>query len=110
MKRPWIILLSGVLAGLVAYTCFYLHATSIQRSVAQSSRPELVWLQKEYHLTDAQFAQVVQLHDAYRPKCAEMCRHIDDQNAKVQQLLAANNAVTPEIKQALSEAAQLRQP
>src|SRR5258708_31881934 len=63
---------------------------------------------KEYHLTDAQFAQVVQLHDAYHPKCAEMCRRIDDQNAKIQQLLAATNAVTPEIKQALDGAAQLR--
>ena len=74
----------------------------------QSSHPELAWLKHEYHLTDAQFAQVAQLHDAYRPKCAEMCRRIDDQNAKVQQLLASTNTVTPEIKQALTKAAQLR--
>src|SRR5438067_2141704 len=53
-------------------------------------------------------AQVVQLHDAYRPQCAEMCRRIDEQNARVQQLLAATNAVTPEIKEALAEAARLR--
>ena len=37
-----------------------------------------------------------------------MCRRIDDQNARVQQLLAATNAVTPEIKDALAEAARLR--
>jgi Spy/CpxP family protein refolding chaperone len=108
MKRSWLILFGGLLAGLVAYTSIYLHATSAQRSVEQSSSPELAWLQKEYHLTDAQCAQVVQTHGAYRPRCAEMCRRIDEQNAKVQQLLSATNAVTPEIKQALAEAAQLR--
>src|SRR5258705_6441572 len=74
----------------------------------QSSHPQLAWLKNEYHLTDAQFAQVAQLHDAYLPKCAEMCRRIDEQNAKVQQLLAATNAVSPEIKSALAEAARLR--
>ncbi len=108
MKRSWLILFGGLVAGLVAYACIYLHATSAQRSMEQSSHPELAWLKKEYQLTDTQFAQVAQLHDAYRPKCAEMCRRIDDQNAKVQQLLAATNAVSPEIKQALAEAARLR--
>ncbi len=37
-----------------------------------------------------------------------MCHRIDDQNAKIQQLLASTNAVTPEIRLALAEAAQLR--
>jgi len=108
MKKSWLILLAGLLAGVAAYAGIYLHATSAQRRLEQSPRPELAWLQKEYHLTDAQFAQVVQLHAAYRPKCAEMCGRIDDQNAKVQQLLSATNTVTPEIKQALAQAAQLR--
>src|SRR5882724_9202003 len=98
MKRSWLILLGGLTAGLVAYACIYLHATSVQRSLEQSGRPALAWLKNEYHLTDAQFVQVVQLHEAYRPKCAEMCYRINDQNAKVQKLLAATNAVTPEIK------------
>ncbi len=106
--RTWVILIVGLLGGIAAYTCIYLHATSAKRSVEKSSRPELRWLQKEYHLTDAQFAQVVQLHDAYYPKCAEMCRRIDEQNAMIQQLLATTNAVTPEIKQAFADAAKLR--
>src|SRR6266853_902061 len=108
MKRSWLILLGGLVAGLLAYTCFYLHATSVQRTMEQSSHPELAWLKTEYHLTEPQFAQVVQLHDAYLPKCAAMCGRIDEQNAKVQQLLAATNAVSPEIKEALAEAARLR--
>src|SRR6266446_6525064 len=108
MKRSWLILFGGLIAGLVAYTCVYLHATSAQRSLEQSSRPELAWLQQEYRLTDAQYAQVVQMHEAYRPKCAEMCRRIDEQNAKVQQLLSTTTTVTPAIKQALAGTAQLR--
>src|SRR5882672_8988953 len=108
MKRTWLILLGGIAAGCVAYAGIYLRTTSAQRSMEQSTRPELAWLKHEYHLSDAQFAQVVQLHDAYKPKCAEMCRRIDDQNARVQKLLAATNTVTPEIKQALAQAAQLR--
>src|SRR5882724_5820058 len=108
MKRTWLILLGGIAAGCVAYAGIYLRTTSAQRSMEQSSRPELAWLKKEYHLTDAQFTQVVQLQDAYHPRCAEMCRRIDDQNARVQELLAGTNMVTPEIKEALAQAAQLR--
>src|SRR5438874_1597023 len=108
MKKTWLILIGGLLIGLVAYASIYHRATSVQRAMEQSSHPELAWLKTEYRLTDAQFAQVVQLHDAYHPKCAEMCRRIDDQNSKVQQLLSATNAITPEIREALAEAAQLR--
>ena len=108
MKRSWLVLLGGLLLGLVAYAGIYLHATSAQRSMEQSARPELAWLKNEYHLSDAQFTEVVKLHDAYYPKCAEMCRRIDEQNVKVQTLLAATNYVTPEIRQALADAAKLR--
>jgi hypothetical protein len=73
-----------------------------------SSRPELAWLKTEYHLSDSQFAQVVQLNEAYHPKCVELCRRIDEQNAKVQRLLDATNTVTPEIRKALAESARLR--
>jgi hypothetical protein len=108
MKKTWLILVGGLVAGLVGYACIYLRATSTQRSMEHSSRPELAWLKTEYHLSDAQFAEVVRLHDAYRPKCCELCRRIDDQNAKIQMLLAATNTVTPEIKEAIAQAARLR--
>ena len=108
MKRAWLTLLGGLAAGLLGYACIYFHATAAQRSIEQTKRPELAWLKTDYHLSDSQFAQVVQLHDAYYPKCVEMCRRINEQNAKVQELLGATNAVTSEIKQALTQAAQLR--
>jgi hypothetical protein len=108
MKRSWLILLGGLAVGLIGYTWIYLRATSLPLLMEQSSCPELAWFKSEYRLTDAQFAAITRLHEAYRPHCAEMCRRIDEQNAKVQQLLAAANVVTPEIKQALAEAARLR--
>ncbi|HWW01843.1 MAG TPA: periplasmic heavy metal sensor [Candidatus Acidoferrum sp.] len=108
MKRSWLILLGGLAAAAVGYACIYLPAIADHQTLEQGPHPELAWLKKEYHLSDSQFARVVELHDAYWPKCAELCKRIDKQNAKVQQLLAATNTVTPEIKQALAEAAQLR--
>ena len=69
---------------------------------------ELSWLKKEYHLTDAQFAQVVKLHDAYRPQCAEMCRRIDQHNRQANELLQSTNQMTPQIESFLLAGAQLR--
>jgi len=108
MKRTWLIIIGGLVLAAVGYACIYLHGTSAQRSVEQSSRPELAWLQQEYHLSDAQFTRVMELHNAYAPKCEEMCRMIDAKNARLQKLLAATNVVTPEINQALVEAAGIR--
>jgi hypothetical protein len=48
------------------------------------------------------------LHEAYRPVCAEYCARIDKENRKVAALLGSSTNVTPEIQQALGEAAQLR--
>lgn len=108
MKRPWLIILGGLILAGVAYACVYLNATAVQRAVAKSPRPELAWLQQEFQLTDAQLARVMELHNAYAPKCDEMCRDIDAKNAQLQKLLASTNVVTPEIKQAIAEAAAIR--
>jgi Spy/CpxP family protein refolding chaperone len=108
MKRSWLILLGGLLLAACAYACIYFHNTAAQRAVERNPRPELAWLQMEFHLTDEQLARVQQLHNAYAPKCDEMCRMIDAKNAEIQKLLAATNVITPEIKQALTQAAEVR--
>jgi len=86
----------------------YLAGTATQRSVDKSDKPVLAWLQKEFRLNDAQYARLREVHDAYRPECMEMCRQIDAKNAQIEKLLAATNIVTPEIRQALTEAAAIR--
>lgn len=108
MKRTLSIVLGGLLLAVAAYACVYLAGTSSERALARSDKPALAWMQQEYHLNDAQFARLCELHDAYRPTCMEMCRKIDAKNAQLQKLLAVTNVITPEIKQALAEAAQIR--
>lgn len=108
MKRTLFIVLGGLLLAVAAYACVYLAGTSAQRALASSDKPALAWLQQEYQLNDAQFARVCELHDAYRPTCMDMCRKIDAKNAQLQKLLGATNIITPEIKQALVEAAEIR--
>jgi hypothetical protein len=108
MKRPWLIIFGGLALAVCAYLCIYFGKTVTERSVERSNRPELAWLQMEFQLTDAQLTRVMELHNAYAPKCDEMCRAIDAKNAEIQKLLAATNVITPEIKQALAQAAEIR--
>jgi uncharacterized membrane protein len=108
MKRAWLIVVAGLVLALAAYAGIYFTRTAENRSIEKSSQPMLSWLQDEYHLSDEQFARVRELYTAYQPKCVEMCRKIDDQNAAVKRLLASTNSITPEIKDALAKAAQLR--
>lgn len=108
MKRSWLIILGGLALAVCAYACIYFGRTVAERSVERSNRPELAWLQMEFQLTDAQLTRVVELHNAYAPKCDEMCRAIDAKNAEIKRLLAATNVITPEIKQALAQAAEIR--
>lgn len=108
MKRAWLIAIGGLFVAVAAYACVYLAGTSTQRAVANSDKPVLAWLQQEYQLNDAQFARLCEVHDAYRPKCMEMCRMIDEKNAEIEKLLAATNVITPEIRKALADAAEIR--
>ena len=74
----------------------------------QSKAPELLWLKQEFHLSDAEFKRISEMHEAYLTGCAERCRLIDQKNQEVARLLAATNNITPEIKKALNDAALLR--
>src|SRR5260221_7176314 len=108
MKKPWLILLGGLLAAGIGYACVSLPMVASHQTIEHGPHPEMTWLKEEYHLTDAQFGRVAELHAAYWPKCAEMCRRINEANARLQELLAATNTVTPEIKAALDETARVR--
>ena len=106
MNRPFLILICGLALSAAAFSGMY--AVTTAHLPAHSNSPGLTWLKQEYQLTDEQYTQVCQLYAAYHPKCMEMCRQIDERNTRLKQLLAATNVVTPEIKEALAENAQLR--
>lgn len=108
MKRSWLLLLGGVVLGLAAYFGFYYAGTARSRQLERSSEPELAWLKQEFHLSDAEYARICQMHQGYLDGCMERCRQIDAVNNQLRELLAATNTMTPEVEGALSRAAQLR--
>ena len=108
MKRSWFILIGGVVLAIMGFAGMYAFATASQQAAVRNSQPELTWLRQEYQLSDEQFTRISELYAAYHPKCVEMCREIDAQNARLQTLLAVTNVITPEIRQALADQSQLR--
>jgi Heavy-metal resistance len=108
MKKGGIILLLGAMLSAAAFCGFYYSGTACCRGLMKEPQPELAWLKKEFSLSDTEFARISELHAAYLPQCAERCRRIEEQNAKLEQLLAATNAVTPEIQELLTQRAKTR--
>ena len=108
MRRGLQILGLGLIVAGLAYAGFYFAGTARSRELLHSPQPELAWLKQEYHLSDAEFARISQLHNAYLPKCAAHCRRIDELNQKLESALAGTSGMTPEIKAILAERAQER--
>lgn len=108
MKRLSAFIGLGVAICAVAYFGAYTFGTIRARHIASDKAPELAWLKQEFNLGDAEFSRICQLHDAYQPHCAEMCKRIDAKNAEIRALLAGADHVTPDIERKLAEAAQLR--
>ena len=108
MRRAWLIILAGLALAGGAYWGSYRAATANCHAMETSKEPELAWLKAEFHLSDAEFARVSAMHEAYLAGCAERCRRIDEKNAYLKQLLAGANAITPEIEKVLADAALLR--
>jgi hypothetical protein len=108
MKRPLLILIAGLLLAVGGYCGIYYAGTAKSCCTAPGNAPELAWLKEEFHLGDADFQRVTEMHDRYLAGCAERCRVIDAKNAALARLLAATNRITPEIEKSLAESALLR--
>lgn len=108
MKRGLSILLLGLTGAVVAYCCVYLVGTATPRALMRSDQPELAWLKHEFHLSDAEFQRISELHAAYLPQCRDRCRRIDELNDTLAALLAHTTRITPEVEKLLSDRAQWR--
>ena len=108
MKKGGLILLSGLLLGLAAFSGFYYLGMAPCRNMMHEPQPELAWLKKEFNLNKAEFARITQLHEAYLPQCAERCRLIEEQNEKLKAMLLRDSTVTPEIQNLLTARATTR--
>lgn len=85
------------------YWIYYRCATAPVRCMLAEQGGEMQWLRREYHLSDAQFTRVEELHREYSPKCDLMCAKIMQANARLGQLISANKSVTADVSAAMKE-------
>lgn len=108
MKKGLLILVLAFAVGVAAFFLTRSRQLENHREVLLDSMPELAWLRKDLALTDGQFEKVSDLHAAYRPQCAEMCRRIAEAQARLEAMAAAARGMTPELAQAIQNNAQVR--
>lgn len=108
MNRSVVILLAGLALGIAGAVGAYRWRTSEYREVLCGPQPELAWLQREFDLSAEQFQRVVELHNAYLPKCAAMCERIAATNALIRRQITGQGQITPELQELLGAAARLR--
>ena len=108
MKRLVVILALAVLLGLGAYVVSYGIA---RRAFCQmpDAGDTSSWLRQEFHLNDAQYAQVKKLEADYHPHCIEMCDQIKQSHLALKNLILANRTMTPEIEAALKKDSAVQQ-
>jgi hypothetical protein len=108
MKRAVVILVIGVAAAFVADLVVYRAATASSRELLSSAQPEMEWLRREFHLGDAEWKRVSQLHAEYLPLCRERYRRIGELNEKLAAALDGSGEMTPAIRDLIRERALLR--
>ncbi len=82
MRRGWLILLLGLVAGAAAHVAYFdLH----RPCTGDDLDCQLAWMRTDLHLTDAQFARIKQLHEASDPQLHAFAGEV----ARMQQELAS---------------------
>lgn len=108
MRRELLVVLTGVLLAVAGYAAGRLLPSASQRAMLRAPQPELAWLKHEFQISDAEFARVTALHDAYLPRCAELCRQIEERKEALRTAFAASQSLTQETDRLLAEIAQIR--
>jgi hypothetical protein len=103
MKRAFIVIFIAAVVASAGYWISYRCATASTESMLTKPGGEMEWLKCEYHLSDAQFARIRQLHRDYAPTCDLMCAKITKANNRLDELVSANRTVTPEVAAAMKE-------
>jgi Heavy-metal resistance len=103
MTKAFILIMMAAVAAFAGYAISYRCATAPAASMLAKPGGEMEWLKCEYHLSDAQFARIQQLHRDYAPTCDLMCAKITKANGRLDELVSANRTVTPEVAAAMKE-------
>ncbi len=103
MTKGLLIIALAIAVAVGGYFTYYRCATAPTQAMLSGSEGEMEWLRREYHLTDAQFARIQQIHREYAPKCELMCGKIGKAKARLDQLILASRIYTPEVAAAMKE-------
>src|SRR5438128_1954226 len=103
MKRALLIVALAVALAVGGYFTYFHCATASTQAMLSGPEGGMEWLRREYHLSDAQFANIRQMHREYAPKCGAMCSRIAKANERLEQLIAENKTYTPEVEAAMNE-------
>lgn len=107
MKRGIFFLVLALAAGVAAFCVTRSHHQSDHQELLLDNMPELAWLRSELRLSDDQFAKASELHAAYRPTCATMCRNIAEAHEKLETLARSGRGLTPELDAAIRDHARV---
>lgn len=103
MKKPALLILFALVVAYGVGLTYYYLATRQTKALVSAQDGEMEWVRHEFHLSDEQFARVKALHEAYEPRCVELCRKISEANSTLDQLIRASSGMTPEIKEAMAK-------
>ena len=109
--QRWLLvaILTGFGAALGAFFVCEYAATRQMRSMMTASDGELLWLRREFNLTDAQYNRIKLLHEKYSAQCDLMCQRIAEVNARLDALISANREVTPALASTINEASRVQE-
>jgi len=108
MNRSLFLLLGAAALGAAIFAgSFFASQRTCSRCKAQPT-DELAWLRAEFHLNDTEMARIRQLHEGYKPKCAEMCAQIAAKKRELESALGQGTNFTAEAQTRLNELGALR--
>ena len=108
MKRIAIILSAALILGAVVFGSSFLVSRRVCCPPTACDTDELDWLREEFQLRDAELAKIRELHEGYRPQCAEMCQQIGVKQSELTEALAQATNFNPTVETKLSELHALR--
>ena len=103
MLKAGSILVLALVAAFGGYFLYFHAATQPTAQMLAQPQSEMIWLKKEYHLTDAQFARIQELHREYAPRCDRMCERIANANSRLDDLIKSSRTFRPEVEKALAD-------
>ena len=95
MKRLLLILALSASLGAAAYLISY-HIAQNALCDSPDWQSPTAWMRQEFHLNDAQYAQVKKMEGDYHPHCTEMCDRIQQSHLALKKIILANNGTKAE--------------